>query len=563
LSATEILLHLMGGAALLLWAMRMVRTGVMRAYGAELRHFLSKSLTNRFAALFAGLGITVLVQSSTATAMLTSSFAGRGLLAASTALAIMLGADIGSTIVAQVLSFDLGAVSPVLVLVGVVTFMSGEGARRRAVGRAILGLGLILLSLRLIVTAAAPINHAQGIHIILSGLADEPLLAVLVAAILTWLAHSSLAVVLLVMSLATGGLVSLPLAFAMVLGANLGNPIPALVASLASGPAARRVVLGNLVFKAVGVLAALPVLGELGPLLASLEPDPGRQVADLHTAFNLFIAVVFIFLTGPVAHLVQRLVPDRLAAENPAAPRYLDDSDLEMPTAALASAAREALRMGDQVEAMLRRFFEILQSGDRNAADEFARMDDAVDSLHESIKLYLTRLSQMEMDAREGRRSSEIMAFVTNMEHIGDIIDKNLMDAVHAKIRERLRFSDEGMAEITAMHAKVLNNLHLAMGLFMTPDVRTARALLAEKARLRDIERSSTESHIVRLQNGRRESIETSSLHLDILRDLKRINSHIASVAYPVLDAAGELKPRESDAPREPLPRGEPHAPKA
>lgn len=541
----------------------MVRTGVARAFGANLRLIVTRATANRLLAFAAGLGVTALLQSSTATALITSSFASRGLMPLSASLAVMLGADVGTTLVAQLLSLKIAWFGPLLLLGGVVMFSSGKATRRRDIGRIAIGLGLMLLALRLVLATSAPMRDALALHELLGALAGDTVLAILVAALLTWLAHSSLAVVLLIMSLVAADVVTPAAAFALVLGANLGGAVPAVIASLSEGPDARRVAFGNAAFRLIGVVAAAPFLPALAPLIAALDSDMARQIVDFHMLFNLAIAAVFIFLTDPAAALLQRLVPaDKSAADDPGRPRYLDSSSMDSPSVALTCAARETLHMGDIIETMLRQSMTALLTDDRKLVAEVERMDNAVDRLHEAIKLYVTALTRESLDEAEGRRATDIIAFTTNLEHIGDIIDKNLMELAGKKIKNKRRFSEDGARELTELHRRVLDNLKLALGVFISGDVRIARQLLDEKVAIRDAERAAAENHLARLREGRIESIDSSSLHLDVLRDLKRIHSHICAVAYPVLDAAGELAPTRLKS-AEPLPSASNAAPRA
>ncbi len=540
-SATEILIELLGAVALLLWGTRMVRTGILRAFGADLRHLLRVSLRNRFLAFLAGLGVTGMLQSSTATALVVASFAGRGLVATGPALAVMLGADIGTTLVAQVLSLDIGWLAPILILLGVIAYLGAAASNYRELGRVAVGLGLMLLALRLIIGASAPMHDAPILKELFTALADEVLLAVLLAALLTWLAHSSLSVVLLVMSLAVVEVVSLPLAGTLVLGANLGGALPALTATFGEPPAGRRIAVGNLLFKLIGVVAVLPFVGLLVPWIALLESDPARFVVNFHTAFNVALGLAFIMLTGPVANLCARLLPDRPVEEDPGRPRYLDRTTMDTPGLALACAAREVLRMGDLVETMLREAFDVIKRNDRPKLEWMQNLDDAVDRLHEAIKLFVTDVTREPLSSGESRRAAEILSFATNLEHIGDIIDKSLLELADKKIRQQLRFSHEGWNEIDALRSRVADNLQMALGVFMSGDMTIARRLMDEKIAVREAERQAAENHLGRLRAGRPESIDSSALHLDILRDLKRIHSHICAVAYPLLDEAGQL----------------------
>ena len=541
--ATEILLNLAGGVALLLWSMRMVRTGILRAYGGNLRRFLSAATRNRVSAFAAGLGVTTLLQSSTATGLMVTSFVSRDLLSVASALAIMLGADVGTTLVAQVLSFNPQFLSPIFLIVGVVTFLNAKATRTKDLGRVAVGMGLLLLGLKLILAASAPMRESPMLGQLIAAVQGELLLGFLIGGLLAWFCHSSLAVVLLVISLGAGQVVPTTFALALIVGVNVGAALPALTLTLGEARAARRVPIGNMIFRCTGALLVLPLLTRVEPYLAALEPDAARLIANFHTVFNLGIAVLFLGLTGPVEKLCARILPDVPSAESPSKPRYLDRTVMVTPSVAIACAARETLRMGDYVAEMLRHTFAVFRDDDRKLQREVERTDDIVDSLHEAVKLYLTDVSREGLDPVEGSRCQEIIAFTTNLEHIGDIIDKNLMELAAKKIKNKLTFSADGMSDIEALHRRVTENLQLALGIFISGDVKAARQLIEEKDRFRELERRAAESHLERLRSGRPESIESSSLHLDVLRDLKRIHSHLASVAYPILERAGELRP--------------------
>ena len=542
-----VLLDLMGGVALLLWGLHMVVSGVLRAFGPDLRRFLGKALSNRFTAFGAGLGLTALLQSSTATGLMTTSLAADGMVSLVPALAIMLGANVGTTLIVQVLSFNISAAAPVLFVIGLVTFRVGGQSLTRALGRIAIGLGLTLLALHILVDTLAPAEEAPAVRVLLTDITHDPVLCIVIAAALTWAAHSSVAVVLLVMSLAYSHFVTTDAALALVLGANLGSAInPLLEGGVRGDPASRRLPLGNLLNRLVGILIALPLLPLLARELPVLQPDAAKMTAEFHLLFNVALAVIFIGPLDAVAWLLVRILPERKQPADPSLPRHLDETALDTPPLAITNAARETLRMGDTVEVMLRQVMTAIMNNDRKLAAEVSRMDNIVDRLTEAIKLYIARLTRGSLDEREGRRAMEIVSFAINLEHIGDIIDKNLCELAIKKIKRRYQFSPEGAAELTTFHKRICESLQVAFGVFMTGDVAAARRLIREKAELRSIELAAGERHFERLREGRPESIETSSLHLDILRDLRRIHSHICSVAYPVLEAAGELPARES-----------------
>src|SRR5450631_1942386 len=547
-----VLLDLLGGVALLLWGLHMVHSGILRAFGPDLRLLLAKALNNRFSAFAAGIGLTALLQSSTATALITTSFAAEGMVSLVSALAIMLGANVGTTLIVQVMSFNIAAVAPILFIIGLVAFRSGPRSRIKDIGRVSIGLGLMLLALHILLDSLAPAENAPGVRMVMNALTGDPALCIMIGALVTWAVHSSVASVLLVMSLAYAHFISPSAALALVLGANLGSAVNPLVeGARRDNPASYRLPLGNVVNRLVGIVLVAPFLHPVAELLQVWQPDLAKATAMFHIAFNAVTALLFIGLLDPMARLLDMLLPNRLPEADPSRPRYLDDSALETPSLALADAARETLHMGDQVEIMLRKVMAAIMTNDRALVDQVSRMDNTVDSLDEAIKLYVTKLTRGSLDEREGQRAMEIISFAINLEHMGDIIDKNLSELATKKIKRRFPFSPEGAEELSAFHKRIMDSLRIAFGVFMSGDVNEARKLLAEKALLRNTELAATERHLDRLREGRPETIETTSLHLDVLRDLRRIHSHICSVAYPVLDAAGELSANqnaESDA---------------
>jgi phosphate:Na+ symporter len=537
-----VLLDLMGGVALLLWGLHMVQSGILRAFGSDLRHLLSKAFGNRFAAFAAGLGLTTLLRSSTATALMTASFTTQGTIGLVSGLAILLGANVGTTLIVQLLSFNVAAAAPALFIAGVVAFRSGSRSRIKDLGRVAIGLGLVLLALHILLDTLQPAESAPSVRVLLNAITGDPVMCILLAAVLTWAAHSSVATVLLIMSLAYSTFIAPAAALALVLGANLGSAINPLLEGGRRGDASSyRLPVGNLLNRLVGVVLVAPFLNPIAEVMRALQPDMARMTAEFHMAFNVLLAAVFIGLLDPLARLLVKLFPARKDAADPASPRHLDETALETPSLALSDAARETLRMGDVVEVMLRQVMRALMTNDRELVREVSRMDNVVDKLDEAIKLYVTKLTRGSLDEREGHRAMEIISCTINLEHVGDIIDKNLAELAAKKIKRKLQFSSEGAEELAAFHKRILESLRIALGVFMSGDVKEARRLIADKVELRNAELAAAERHLERLRAGRPETLETTSLHLDVLRDLKRIHSHICSVAYPVLEAAGEM----------------------
>lgn len=538
------LLNLLAAIALLVWGTQLVRTGVLRVFGANLRGLLARSMGNRFSAALSGIGVTALVQSSTATALMTSSFVGQGLISLPAALAVMRGADVGTALMAVLFSTDLSWLSPLFIFAGVVMYMARQDTTAGRVGRVFIGLGLILLALRLVVETSEPLLASPVVRTLLGSVSSDLFAELLVGAVLAVISYSSLAIVLLIAAMAASHVVPIEVAFGLVLGANLGSGLLAILTTLKASVEVRQVTWGNMVFKVLGVALVAPLIGlwlrHAHPRLG----DIATSVVLFHLAYNVVVSLGFIGMTQWVASLMARLMPPAdPASKNPLRPRHLDPSALATPSLAISCAAREALHQADLVEAMLVGMYTVIRTGDLKLSAELRQLDDSVDELYSAIKYYLTKISRSELDEREGRRWTDIIGFTINMEQIGDIIERVLIDIEDKKIKRGFRFSEAGMQEITELHGRLVDNLRLAMSVFLNGDVRDARRLLEEKVRFRDLERSYAAAHLARLSDRTVPSIETSSLHIDLLSDLKRINSLLCSMAYPILEPTGTLAP--------------------
>jgi len=545
METTWTLLDLAGAVALLLWGTHMVQTGVQRAFGPELRRWLGTALHNRLAAFAAGLGVTAILQSSTATGLMTAGFAAGGAVGLRPALAVMLGANVGSTLIVQVFSFNVAGVAPALVLLGVLLFRRASATRTRDLGRVSIGLGLMLMALHSLVSLLTPFEDQPSFRMVLGAIATQPVLDVLLAAGLTWAAHSSVAVVLLILSLAAQGTVPPAAAFALVLGANLGTSInPVLEGVTGDDPVARRMPVGNLLVRAAGCVVALALLDRIAPWLVTAVPGTVRAVADFHTGFNVILAVLMLPLLGPFAGLLERLLPASLDVDDPSRPRYLDNTALESPPMALTAAAREAMRMADALEVMLCGAGEALNDTDRRRIAEVRRLDDVLDRLNTAIKIYLTRLDPEGLTEDDQRRLGEILIFATNLETAGDVVDRELMGLAARRLKRGIAVPEDKRAEIRRLIERLTGTVRAAAAVFMSADARAARLLVAEKEAFRALETTATAEHFARIRHAPAGDAASSAWRLDLVRVLKSVNGYlVAAAAYPVLEGQGALLP--------------------
>lgn len=539
------LLHLLSAVALLVWGTHIVRTGVMRVFGARLRTVLSGSVEKKPLAFCAGIGVTALVQSSNATTtMLVTSFVAQDLVALAPALVIVLGADVGTALMARILTFDLSWLSPLLIFIGVIFFLGRKQSRAGQLGRVGIGLGLILLALELIVQAVTPITQANGVQVIFASLTGDIMLDALIGAVFAIVSYSSLAAVLLTATLTAAGVISFPVALCLVIGANLGSGLLAMLNNSAANAAARRVALGSLLFKLVGSLIILPFVHPLANLMDNLSLPKAELVIYFHVFYNLVRCLAMVPFAAPMARFCERLIRDEPELDARLKPKHLDTSVLDTPALAIANAARETLRMGDAMETMLEGLQKVMH-GEPREEKELRRLADDINVLYTAIKLYLARIPQDELAEEESRRWAEIIEMSLNLEQASDIVERMGSEIADKSLAARRAFSVEGLKELEALHEQLVSNLKLAMSVFFSSDVPSARRLRRNKHRFRILNRRYSHAHVERLHQQNVQSIETSSLHLGLLGDMKRLNSLFCAVAYSVMEQPDEDDERD------------------
>ncbi|RUU72432.1 Na/Pi cotransporter family protein, partial [Mesorhizobium sp. M7A.T.Ca.TU.009.01.1.2] len=493
----------------------------------------------------AGVGtvLAVLLQSSTAVAILAAGFAASGMVSVSAGLAILLGADLGSALVVQVLSFDLSWLVPALILVGGAMALKFE-----ARGRILMGVAFVLLSLHMIGEATAPMRQSTLLPLVISYLRADYFTAFAAAALFTWLIHSSVAAILLFVTLAAQGVLPVEVGLFFILGANCGGALIAVWLTRGDAVEARRVPLGNLIFRGTTALAALFALQAVTFPAHLFGVTEGRQLVNLHLAFNMVLVICCLPFTGTMEKLATLLIPDRPAAKAGEAgdlmsrrTSALDRTVMRTPGLALASATRELLRVGEVVEVMLRPVMDFFDAGTADQIRQAQKLDEEVNRAHTEIKLYIAEVNRGSMSAAEAQRGIELTDFAINLERAGDIVAKNLLVLAQELRDKNLRFSRDGWSELAGLHNRVMANMQLALNVLVSSDLESARQLVVEKERMRRLERMSHDRHLKRLQSGMPQSIDTSDIHLEAVRALKEINSLMASVAYPLLTQSGDL----------------------
>jgi phosphate:Na+ symporter len=545
MSGTTLLINLAGAIALLLWGTHMISSALLRGFGSPLRQWLGHNLNNRWMALLSGIGITGLLQSSTAVSLMATSFTAAGTLALAPALAMMLGANIGSTLVVQLLSLDMSMLMPLMLLTGLIVFRLRDDSRFESVGCALIGLGLMLLALHMLGSTLAQVESTPVFQLIMQSLDGDLLIALLVALLLTWLCHSSVAVVLLIVSLAATGMLSATTLVALVLGVNIGGTLPSLIN--AGSSVGRRLPLGNLLVRVVGALAVLP----FARWLAETNLNPSTLVVVLHSGFNLVLALVFIGLTDVLANALTRLLPDPVREVDPGMPHYLDEAGLEVANIGLSNAAREALRMADMFSAMLGRLLQLFHTSAPTCVDDVRRIDQSLDLLSAAIRAYLADIGKEGISDDDADRAQEILLFVINLEHAADILCSSLAQLAIRRVRRGEQFSAFELGNIAPLHDALLESLSLAISVFLREDIATAHQLISRKETVRQLEAHASREHFRQLQEDKNTWAESGDLFQRVLRDYRRVHHHIAALAYPLLERAGERVIENNDPAKE------------
>ena len=538
MNSTIVMINLLGAVALLLFGLAQVKDGVSRAFGGKLRTGLATGTRSGVRSFASGLLATVALQSSTATALMTAAFVERELIKPRMAQIVLLGANVGTAVTAWVVSAGIEWLSPLLVLSGLV-LLRVKSVARQGGGTALIGIGLMLLSLQLLSGATEPMRTSPALIAFIGLLDNAWPVALLFSAVIALVSSSSLTAVILILSLSSAGMLTTGLIIVLVLGANLGGAVPPVLASLSSPASVRRVTVGNLIVRALGCLIALPLAGYGAELLAMLPLSPAKLPVDAHLVFNLILAGVAWPFSRMISRLGRSLIADDAHAED--GPKYLDPQELSTPVVALASATREVLGIGDLIERMLVRASDSLGQHNSAKLGEIPGLEKRVDLLQQEVKVYLSTLGRFGLNPADARRAAVIIDYAINLEHIGDIIEKGLMPQLTKKGTLGLQFSQEGHAELKNLFELTLDNLRIAQTIFVTRDFNLARQIMEVKVEVRRLEKQSSARHLQRLRDARVDSLQTSSMHLDVLRDLKRINAHIVSIAHPILDESGLL----------------------
>jgi phosphate:Na+ symporter len=529
-------MQLFGGLALFLFGMEQMADALKAVAGERMKVILAKLTTNRFMGAATGAFVTAVIQSSSVTTVLVVGFITAGLMSMSQSVGVIMGANIGTTITAQIVAFKVTKLALLMIAVGFGMLFFSKQEKIKQYGGMIMGLGLVFFGMSVMSDAMKPLRSYQPFLDLMTSM-ENPFIGILVAALFTGLIQSSSATTGIVIVMASQGFITLNAGIALAFGANIGTCITAMLASIGKPREAVRAAMVHVLFNVFGVLlwvGFIPYLAQLVTMMSPLHPELSgidrlaaeapRQIANAHTVFNVANTFIFIAFTSQFVRLVEKLVPDKPLDELVIArPKYLDEELISTPSLALERARMEIGHMGGRVREMLDRIMPAIISGNRSALKQVAKIDDEVDILHGHVVTYLGRISQKTLTDEQTRELLHLMSAVNDLENIGDIIETDLVLLGHKRIEQDVAISQSTRAVLENLHETITFTVELALKAVEDYDQKAAQEVIARKGDINQLMESAAMHEAKRLVAEEPNRLSAYTLEMDILEKLKRI----------------------------------------
>lgn len=541
-------MELFGGLAIFLFGMEQMTVGMRAVAGRRMKSILAKLTSNRFLAVITGAFVTAVIQSSSVTTVLVVGFITAGLLSLSQAIGIIMGANIGTTITAQIIAFKITKASLPIIGVGFCMWFFGRRGTLRSYGSIIMGLGMVFLGMTIMSDGMHPLRAHQPFLDLMASM-ENPLLGIAVAAIFTGLVQSSSATTGVVIAMASQGLITLPAGIALAFGANVGTCVTAIIAAIGKPREAMRASAAHVVFNMAGVLVWVGFIDQLADFVTWVSPANGdlagaerlaadvpRQIANAHTFFNVANTVLFIGFAGVLARIVERLIPDAPLQDHAAErPKYLAESLLVTPSLALDAVRRELGRIGVRVQDMLQSSMPALLAGDIEALEAVAAKDAAVDDLYGHVVTYLGRLNLRPLTESESSQLTNLLAAANDLENIGDIVETNLVTTGNRLISNNVAVSEQTQVVLRQIHAKIYEALTLGVDAVVKEDPELAKRVVDMKSEINALADEAARHQAARLVADAPNRLEAYACEMDIIERLKRVYYFTKRIAKPLL----------------------------
>jgi len=541
--------ELLGGLAIFLFGMMQMEEGLRAVAGERMKNILAKLTVNRFAGVGTGALVTAVIQSSSVTTVLVVGFISAGLMSLSQSVGVIMGANIGTTITAQIVAFKITKAALGMIAIGFAMLFIAKDDKIKHYGGMLMGLGMVFFGMHVMSEAMQPLRSYEPFLNLMKTM-DNPLVGVLIATAFTALIQSSSASTGIVIVMASQGFISLQAGIALAFGANIGTCATALLAVIGKPREAVRAAIVHLMFNVCGVLIWLPFIGFIANFVTGISPvypdlsgtarlaaETPRQIANAHTFFNVANTLIFIWFTTQIARLVEWLVPDKALEEEAVIVRskFLQDELLMTPSLALDQVRMEIMHMGETVRSMLERIMPAVIKGDRQALEDVRMMDDAVDILHAATIEYLGKISRQTLNEEQMRELLQLMEAVSNLENIGDIIETNLVVLGHDRIRDKIEVSEATQQVLLGFQEAVTRAVAAAVQAVGQRNQRAAQVVTAMKEEINELADSAALHEARRLVAEEPNRIPAYTMEIDIIEKQKRIYYFAKRMAKTVM----------------------------
>ena len=530
----KIIIELMGGLGLFIYGMKLMGDGLENAAGEGLKSILEKVTSNRLMGVAVGAIVTAVIQSSSATTVMVVGFVNAGLMSLAQAAGVIMGANIGTTITAQLVAFKLDQIAPIFVCVGAMIVMFARAKKRREIGNIILGFGILFTGMGIMSGAMKPMASSPMFMDILIAIGDNWFIGIIAGAAITALLQSSSATTGILIALATTGSIDIGLALPVVFGCNIGTCITAIIASIGTNKTAHKAALLHLIFNIVGTVIFLPFLNILGEFVQSTSPgDVSRQIANAHTVFNIANTALLLPFTKYIIKFINRVIPCEDKTEK-MGPKYIDDRVLETPVIAAGQVIKETIRMANKAKENLELSMKAFMNNDEELINKVYENEKLIDILEESITSYLVKLSKCELSNKEKGIVASTFHVIIDIERIGDHAE-NIVELATEKINKNLQYSKDAEQEIYEVYNMARDALDIAIESYVSRDVDKAKSIRVVEDKIDRYQKTYREKHIQRLYDGKCNAF-AGAIFLDLINTFERIGDHSTNIAESVTE---------------------------
>ena len=528
-----IVIKLMGGLGLFIYGMKLMGDGLENAAGDGLKSILEKVTSNPMKAVIVGAVVTAIIQSSSATTVMVVGFVNAGLMNLAQATGIIMGANIGTTITAQLVSFKLDQIAPLFVFAGTLIVMFARGKKRKDIGNIILGFGILFTGMGIMSASMKPLTSSPIFEQLIVTIGDNWFIGVIAGTAITAILQSSSATTGILVALATAGAINIDIALPIIFGCNIGTCITAMIASIGANKTAHKAAAIHLIFNIVGTIIFLPFLGILGSFVKEMTPDVSRQIANSHTVFNIVNTLLLLPFSKYLIMIVNKIIPGEDEVES-AGPKYIDDRLLETPVIAAGQVIKETIRMANKSKKNLELSVEAFTSKDEKLVNKVYENEKIINNLEEVITTYLVKLAKCEMPDKEKDIVASTFHVINDIERVGDHAE-NIADLATQRINRDLSYSSDALEELYEIYNYTMNALEIAIESYANRDVDKARGIRAIESRIDSSQRKFRDKHIKRLYEGKCNAY-AGAIFLDLINNFERIGDHSTNIAESVIE---------------------------